>query len=217
MHILNKCCINCNSEIQQAIIHSLHENVFMFSAFIILAMIIWFLFHLASKEYKSSLVRDKHGQLIPLTCAALVLGIGTGGFADGIILHQILQWHEMLSNKFPANTVVYKSMNMFWDGIFHLFTLLVTIAGIYLLWKVLRKTEINKSGNILIGGMLGGWGIFNLIEGIIDHQILGLHNVRELSGQKELWNYGFLLFGVILILSGWFIIAEAKQNSRKKI
>ena len=29
--------------------------------------------------------------------AGIVLGIGLGGFFDGIVLHQILQWHHMLT------------------------------------------------------------------------------------------------------------------------
>lgn len=215
MDTINSCCINCNNEIQRAIIQSMQDNRFIFSAFIVLALIIGFLFYLANKQcYRN--VPVESGQLIALSCTAIVLGIGVGGFIDGIVLHQILQWHEMLSNKFPANTVIYKSMNMFWDGIFHLFTLLVTITGIHLLWKVHRKTEIRKSGNILVGGMLVGWGIFNLVEGIINHQILELHNVREISEEKNLWNYGFLFFGIVLIGIGWLIINSTKKKSNYK-
>lgn len=213
MNTLNKCCINCNKEIQQAISQSLQDNIFIFSAFIVLALIIGALFYLVHSHYKNTTNGDDSA-LISLTCAAIVLGIGTGGFADGIVLHQILQWHEMLSSKLPADTLVYKSTNMFWDGIFHLFTLVVTIAGIYLLWKVLKKNRINQSGNILIGGMIGGWGVFNVVEGIINHQILGLHNVRELSPDKELWNFGFLFFGIMLIVMGWFIIRKAKEKGK---
>ncbi len=34
----------------------------------------------------------------PMVAAGLVLGIGLGGFVDGILLHPILQWHAMLSS-----------------------------------------------------------------------------------------------------------------------
>jgi uncharacterized membrane protein len=146
---------------------------------------------------------------VPLAATAMALGIGIGGFADGIVFHQILQWHEMLSNKFPTNTFVQKSVNMFWDGIFHLFTLVCTIVGVYLLWKVMRKININTSGNLLRGGMLAGWGVFNLVEGIINHHLLEMHNVREVAINKELWNYVFLLFGILLLLSGWLLMRKA--------
>jgi uncharacterized membrane protein len=29
----------------------------------------------------------------------ILLGIGLGGFVDGIVLHQILQWHHMLTSE----------------------------------------------------------------------------------------------------------------------
>ena len=208
------CCTNCNKELQHAISQSFYTNIFvMFSAFIVLALIIITLIYLSVRNYNLNsnpdfIVASEKTTSIPLFAAAMVLGIGIGGFADGIILHQILQWHEMLSNKFPPNTVLQKSLNMFWDGIFHLFTLLSTVVGIYLLWKVLRKSNVNSSGNLLVGGMLAGWGVFNLVEGIINHQILEMHNVREITNNKELWNYGFLLFGILLLLFGWFLVRK---------
>ncbi|WP_083195758.1 DUF2243 domain-containing protein [Flavobacterium piscis] len=201
------CCTSCSKELQQAIRESVYTNIFvLFSAFIVLALIIIILIYLSLRNYKlnsGSDITDPKIACIPLGSASIVLGIGIGGFTDGIILHQILQWHEMFSNKFPPMTVLQKSVNMFWDGIFHLFTLLSTIIGIYLLWKLMRKININTSGNLLTGGILAGWGIFNLAEGIINHQILEIHNVKEITANKELWNYGFLLFGILLLLFGW--------------
>lgn len=212
-------CINCNKEIQQAIKESIYTNIFiMFAAFIVLAFVVLLLTYLATKRYNTEFNQNTgfyQLSALPLIYSAMVLGIGIGGFADGIVLHQILQWHEMLSNKFPPNTLLHKSVNMFWDGIFHLFTLLSTIVGIYLLWKLLKRININTSGYLLIGGMLAGWGVFNLIEGIINHQILQMHNVREISVNKDLWNYGFLLFGILLLFIGYLIIRKGK-NTRSK-
>jgi uncharacterized membrane protein len=33
------------------------------------------------------------------------MGIGFGGFIEGIVLHQILQWHHMLSHEESTKTV----------------------------------------------------------------------------------------------------------------
>jgi len=41
---------------------------------------------------------EKLKRPIPLIAAGIFLGLGLGGFVDGILLHQILQWHHMLSN-----------------------------------------------------------------------------------------------------------------------
>ncbi|WP_394351635.1 DUF2243 domain-containing protein [Lunatibacter salilacus] len=61
---------------------------------------------------------------------------------DGILLHQILQWHGMFTNKSPADTVFNKSVNMFWDGIFYSLTLTAVIIGVISLTRLLRKKGI---------------------------------------------------------------------------
>lgn len=208
------CCVTCNKELQLAIQESIYTDIVtMLSAFVALAVVVLLLVYIFIKNY--SITSHQIPSAKPLIAAAVVLEIGLGGFVDGIVFHQILQWHGMLSNKFPPNILILKSVNMFWDGIFHLFTLLTTFVGIYLLWKVLKRFHINISGSILIGGMLAGWGIFNLIEGIINHQILELHNVCERSQNPNLCNYGFLIFGVLLIIAGWLMIK--KNNALKQI
>ena len=69
------------------------------------------------------------------TIAGVLIGIGMGGFVDGILLHQILQWHNMVSNWVPPNDMEAMKTNMLWDGIFHAFMWLVTLAGILLFWR----------------------------------------------------------------------------------
>lgn len=51
-----------------------------------------------------------------------------------------------------------------------------------------------------------GWGLFNVIEGIIDHQLLGVHHVYEYTASKLPWDLGFLAFGVLLLVLGWTLI-----------
>lgn len=148
---------------------------------------------------------------VPLTTASVILGIGIGGFIDGIVLHQILQWHEMLSAKIPPTDYVGKSVNMFWDGVFHFFTLVVTFVGIVLLWKLLHRKDVNRSGYLFGGGLVTGWGLFNLIEGVIDHQILKLHNVREVVANPEAYNLGFLGFSVALLAGGWVLMRRGSR------
>lgn len=58
-----------------------------------------------------------------------------------------------------------------------------------------------------VGSMLAGWGLFNVVEGIIDHEILGIHHVHPGGGQLG-WDIGFLVFGALaLALGGWAIRA----------
>ena len=134
--------------------------------------------------------------------AGIVLGIGLGGFFDGILLHQLLQLHNMLSARIPPDTMENMRVNMAADGAFHAFTWVATLAGIALLWNALtRRHELLPSGTAFFGYMLAGWGWFNLIEGIVDHHILGLHHVVEAMG-VSMWDWLFLASGVILIVVG---------------
>src|SRR5687768_12244545 len=59
-------------------------------------------------------------RLAPLLVASLVLGVGLGGFIDGIVLHQLLQWHSMLSSVVPPTDLPAAKYNMMWDGAFHM-------------------------------------------------------------------------------------------------
>lgn len=210
-------CITCNKQLQKGIYDStFYPNLLaMLSAFLVLIVINTTLTRLATNRYNARLIANpsrKELASVPLASAAALLGIGIGGFADGIILHQILQWHEMLTNKIPADTVMNKSINMFWDGIFHLFTLITTSLGVLLMWKLLKRENINKSGFLLTGGFLGGWGLFNLVEGVIDHHILKLHNVRELASNQDVWNFGFLGMGLVMLVVGWMLIKKGTKE-----
>lgn len=207
-------CITCNKKIQEAIFDStFYPNLLaMLSPFILLGLVVAFLAKISGDRYRvpsGSTGNKPVLNPIPLLAASLVLGIGVGGFIDGIALHQILQWHEMLSAQLPPVDLVSKSVNMFWDGIFHLFCLLVAFAGIIMLWKAGRRKDANLSGNLLAGGLLGGWGVFNIIEGILDHHVLKLHNVREVTDNSAAWNYGFLGFSVVLLIAGWALVRRS--------
>jgi hypothetical protein len=90
----------------------------------------------------------------PLLASGLLLGTGLGGFVDGIVLHQILQWHNMLSSVRPPTTLVDMKINMVWDGLFHAFTWIVTAVGLGLLWRAGRREDVPWSGRTFVGAML---------------------------------------------------------------
>lgn len=204
-------CPLCNEAVKDAIYDSrFYPNLpAMLSAFIAIAIIVIILTMMATKRYNEGLIAAA-GALslspVPLTSASIIIGIGMGGFLDGIVLHQVLQVHEMLSNKIPPTDYVSKSVNMFWDCIFHLFCFIVVIIGIILLWKLMKRTDINRSGNLLAGGLTAGWGLFNIVEGVINHQVLQLHNVVEIAANHAIANYSFLVVSVLMLIAGYVII-----------
>lgn len=148
----------------------------------------------------------------PLIAAGTLLGIGMGGFVDGIVFHQILQVHNMLSAKLPPTTLPNVEINMVWDGIFHAFTWVMTAIGLVMLWKAGQKREVPWSTRTMIGSWIQGWGFFNLVEGIIDHHILGIHHVIERLGVSAA-DWAFLGSGVIFIGIGRMLIAQGKSDT----
>ena len=145
------------------------------------------------------------------TTAGMLLGIGLGGFVDGITLHQILQWHNMLSNWLPPTTMDAMQRNMVWDGLFHALVWLVTLLGVFLLWSAAYQQETMPSLGAFIGQLLFGWGLFNLVEGIIDHHILSIHHVVEMFGLST-YDYLFLGSAVLFVLIGSGLIRAGARD-----
>jgi uncharacterized membrane protein len=136
---------------------------------------------------------------------AFVLGLGLGGFIDGIVLHQILQWHHMLTGESggePMTTVSGLEANTMVDGFFHLATWLLVMAATVLIIRAWQRGELAPPWRAHLGMLLAGWGAFNLVEGLIDHQLLGIHHVRDDLGAPLAWDLAFLAFGVVLVAVG---------------
>jgi uncharacterized membrane protein len=131
-------------------------------------------------------------------------GIGLGGFVDGIVLHQILQWHHMASDTDgnPVSTVDGLETNTLLDGFFHLATWFFVAAAMILALRAWQRRELAPPWRGQFGMLLAGWGVFNLVEGLIDHQILGIHHVRDDLGAPLGWDIGFLVFGALLVIVG---------------
>jgi uncharacterized membrane protein len=145
------------------------------------------------------------------TMAGLLIGVGMGGFVDGIVLHQIAQWHQMLSNIVPPHTMDTMRVNMTWDGLFHALTWVVTLVGILRLRSAAYAGVAIPSRQAFAGQLILGWGVFNLLEGVIDHQILGIHNVREVPN-ATVYNLTFLAIGgVLFILLGWLLMRAGSR------
>jgi uncharacterized membrane protein len=128
------------------------------------------------------------------------------------VLHQILQWHHMLSSEgsHSPDTVMGLEANTLGDGLFHAAAWLAVVAGIWALW---RATRLGATWTFarLLGLMLAGWGTFNLVEGLVDHQLLGLHHVRT-GADETAYDLAFLALGAVLLLAGLAIARTAERR-----
>ncbi|MGY1810762.1 DUF2243 domain-containing protein [Blastococcus sp. SYSU D00669] len=141
----------------------------------------------------------------PSRAAGLLYGLGLGGFVDGIVLHQVLQWHHMVSDvpgRSPT-TLAGLEHNTVADGFFHLATWVLVLAASLVTLHAWRQGRLAPSWSFHVGLVLAGWGVFNLVEGLIDHQLLGVHHVRDDLGGPLSWDLGFLASGVLLAVGGW--------------
>ena len=116
----------------------------------------------------------------------------------------------LTSAGYPANSIANMEVNMVADGLFDASNWLITVVGVVLLWRAKSQTE-RAPFRILVGSAAVGWGFFNLVEGIVDHQILGIHHVH--SGPNQLaWDMGFLALGAILAIVGWVFIRSVGRK-----
>jgi uncharacterized membrane protein len=149
----------------------------------------------------------KRGDTLLIT-AGTVLGVGLGGFVDGILLHQILQWHEMISAVVPPVDVVSIKLNMLFDGLFHATMWFTTVAGVILLARTAGAERSVPMARTFGGAILVGAGMFNIVEGLIDHQILGLHHVHPGANQLA-WDVGFIVVSAVMVAIGAFILVRS--------
>jgi uncharacterized membrane protein len=153
----------------------------------------------------------------PPKAPGFVMGIGLGGFVDGIVLHQILQWHHMLTGEHGGqsmHTVAGLQANTLVDGLFHVVSWLFVVAATVITIRAWQRGELVPPWRAHLGMVLAGWGAFDLVEGLIDHEILGIHHVRDDLGGPIAWDLGFLAFGAALVAIGFAMSRSAASLAR---
>jgi uncharacterized membrane protein len=148
-----------------------------------------------------------------LSGAGIVLGVGLGGLVDSFLLHMILQWHHMLSNVIPADSLENMHRLMMTDGMFDAACFLIILTGVLLLRNAAVSSDlVVPSFAAFVGQMIFGWGLFNTVEGIIDHHILQIHYVRQVP-EYAIYNWTFLgVPGIGFLILGWLLMRGNKNR-----
>ncbi|GAA2512399.1 MULTISPECIES: DUF2243 domain-containing protein [Actinomycetes] len=126
---------------------------------------------------------------------------------NGILLHQILQRHHTLTStnhdhigvkRHSPHTASGLERSTLWDGVFHAVRRRAVPAGL----AILCSRVIHDRRAVCTSPKPGGWilvgqGPFNLVEGALDQQNLGIHHVR-VGPDQAWWDAGFLIGGYLI-------------------
>lgn len=127
---------------------------------------------------------------------AFALGVGLGAFVDGMVLHMVL-------GLFPT-------LNVVWNRLLDLLAWFATAVGIVLLWRGGLQGAA-PSPRQLAGGILAGFALFNLVEGLIDRHLLGLDRLRSAPAAMP-WTVGVLLASALLLAIG-IAVARGRRDA----
>jgi uncharacterized membrane protein len=123
--------------------------------------------------------------------AAVMIGVGLMAAVDEIVFHQILGWHHFYDRATPR-------VGLLSDGILHSVEVFVLIGGFFLLADTLRSGSY--SAGAAATGLFLGLGGFQLFDGVIDHKVLRVHQIRygvDLLPYDLAWNAGALVLVLI--------------------
>ena len=154
------------------------------------------------------------------TWAGAILGFALGGFFDGILLHQILQWHHLLS---LVPGIGELRAQVMWDGVFHALMYVIAAWELVALWRAHRREAAVPRG-IIVGALLVGFGTWHVIDTLLSHWFLGIHRIRIDSPNPLAWDLLWTIgkvaaFMVLMMVVGrravpWILARSAATGSR---
>lgn len=143
-----------------------------------------------------------------------VLGFALGGFFDGILLHQILQWHHLLSLVPGVESL---RVQVLWDGLFHALMYLIAVLAIWRLWRSRAQAQ-HEWGRSFAGALLIGFGIWNVLDIGLAHWIVGIHRVRLDSPNPLLWDLIWIVaFGILPSVVGWLLLRNGRGQKSGRL
>ncbi|QPR70479.1 DUF2243 domain-containing protein [Lysinibacillus macroides] len=132
----------------------------------------------------------------------ILFGLGVVAFIDEALFHQLLHWHHFY-DKSTTN------MGLVSDGLFHVFSFFATIGSAFLLADLHRKHGFWLKR--WLGGIFLGAGVFQLYDGIIQHKLMRLHQIRynvNILPYDVVWN----VVAAILIVIGIILLVQTNQK-----
>lgn len=148
-----------------------------------------------------------------VTVAAFVIGVALSGFFDGILLHQVLQWHHLLS-LVPGEAFRDLRTQILFDGLFHVCIYIVAALGLWLMWRA--RGDLSRAGSRrhVLGGVLLGFGAWNIVDVGFFHWILRIHRIRVDVGNPMAYDLAWLFgLGIAVAAAGWWVIGRPSNGA----
>ncbi|MCC2614079.1 DUF2243 domain-containing protein [Neorhizobium petrolearium] len=159
---------------------------------------------------------DDRGFPAALTWSGYALGFGLGGFFDGILLHQILQWHHLLSGIEEARQDI--RVLILADGLFHALMYVIAAAGLWLLWRSRHAFASGGADRLLFANALMGFGAWHVLDSVLSHWILGIHRIRMDVENQLFWDLlWFAVFGLVPLALGMLMRRNSKGDGGRRI
>ncbi|MET9505617.1 DUF2243 domain-containing protein [Streptomyces sp. NPDC006259] len=136
--------------------------------------------------------------------AGLLIGMAVMAAVDEIVFHQLLGWHHFYDRSTTG-------VGLLSDGLLHTAELLALVAGFFLSAD-LRRRGVRDAARLRAGIVLG-LGFFQLLDGIVDHKLLRVHQIRygvDVTPYDWAWNLG----GLVLLLIGCALTLRATRRDR---
>jgi uncharacterized membrane protein len=138
------------------------------------------------------------------TAAGVLLGLGTVAFVDEVVFHQLLHWHHF----YDLSTT---GVGLVSDGLFHAFSWFATVASLLMVASLRRERSF--WGSAFAAGWLTGAGFFQLYDGLVQHKLMGLHQIRygvNLVPYDLTWN----ILASILLVAGVVLWTLTRRRAR---
>ncbi|HEY2272128.1 MAG TPA: DUF2243 domain-containing protein [Jatrophihabitantaceae bacterium] len=124
--------------------------------------------------------------------SGVLCGVGLVAFIDETVFHQLLHWHHF----YDKST---QTVGLVSDGFFHAGGFICIVVGLFL-----RADAFRRRGFVpkrWWGALLIGAGTFQLYDGIVQHKIFGLHQIRY---HVTIWPYDLTwnVLAAVMIIAG---------------
>lgn len=144
--------------------------------------------------------------------AAILLGAGLGGLLNNVLLQQILQWHGMLSSRVPLESLEAARKNLEASGWVNLVAVAVCFCAVWLLLRAVFDSGRVPSPRGFLSYALLGWGVFNLVEGLVYHHLLELHHVHDVPALEPLYDWLYLLGSGLGFILLYLVLRDPKPR-----